>query len=99
MECLNYTLADSPNDKNRLELQVQYVYAGDSKWDSVKESKSLLWDDNAKNGVFTWNIGETSTIPITYKLVETDLDSYAFFCGYGAFQMCRSSRCGHAIAI
>lgn len=81
MECLNYTVPDSPNDNNRVELQLEYVDAANSKWDSVKESKSLLWDDSAKNGIFTWSIDESSNKTTTYKLLETDLTSYALFCG------------------
>ncbi|EDW10829.2 uncharacterized protein LOC6581143 isoform X2 [Drosophila mojavensis] len=60
MECLNYTVPDSPTDKNMVELQLEYVDAANSKWDSVRKSTSLLWDDNAKNGIFTWNIEESS---------------------------------------
>ncbi|XP_032586209.1 uncharacterized protein LOC6581143 isoform X1 [Drosophila mojavensis] len=81
MECLNYTVPDSPTDKNMVELQLEYVDAANSKWDSVRKSTSLLWDDNAKNGIFTWNIEESSSKTVTYKLLETDLTSYALFCG------------------
>ncbi|TDG38521.1 hypothetical protein AWZ03_015057, partial [Drosophila navojoa] len=81
MECLNYTVPDSPNDKNMVELQLEFVDAANSKWDNVKRSKSLFWDDNAKNGIFTWNIEESSNMTVTYKLLETDHTSYALFCG------------------
>ncbi|XP_064538012.1 uncharacterized protein LOC135428129 [Drosophila montana] len=79
MQCVNYELPASPNENNMLELQVEYVDTTNGQWESASESGSLAWDDNAKNGIFTWSSGE---VPVTYKLVSTDKTTYAFLCGY-----------------
>ncbi|XP_030554436.1 uncharacterized protein LOC115758062 [Drosophila novamexicana] len=82
MQCLNYSVPASPNENNMLELQVEYVDTTNGQWESASESGSLAWDDNAKNGIFTWSIGEVTRLPVTYKLVSTDKTTYAFLCGY-----------------
>ncbi|KAH8297496.1 hypothetical protein KR044_013241, partial [Drosophila immigrans] len=81
-QCLNYSIPAKADADNKIDIQLEYVNTADGKWEPSKDSALFPWDDNAKKGIFSWTIGETTMLPVTFKMISTDNTSYAFLCGY-----------------
>ncbi|XP_060655175.1 uncharacterized protein LOC132790611 [Drosophila nasuta] len=81
-QCLKYSIEATPDGDNRINIKLEYVSTVDGKWEPEIDSALLPWDDNAKNGIFSWTNDETSETSVTFKMVSMDNSSYAFLCGY-----------------
>ncbi|KAH8403652.1 hypothetical protein KR215_000517 [Drosophila sulfurigaster] len=81
-QCLKYSIEATPDGDNRINIKFEYVSTADGKWEPEIDSALLPWDDNAKNGIFSWTNDETSETSVTFKMVSMDNSSYAILCGY-----------------
>ncbi|KAH8384732.1 hypothetical protein KR093_007104, partial [Drosophila rubida] len=79
-QCPKYELPSTPDADNYIDIKLEYVSG--SSGDAESESGRFPWDDDTKNGIFSWSIGGISKLPVTFKVVDADSTSYVFLCGY-----------------
>nr|XP_036673417.1 uncharacterized protein LOC108007000 [Drosophila suzukii] len=80
LECLNVSVP-AEIDNNTLSLDLNFINTVNNDWSFTQEAVDFPWDDKTQSGVFNLQF---DTVTVTYKLVLTDYDNFAFICGYGS---------------
>ncbi|XP_017067671.2 uncharacterized protein LOC108105546 [Drosophila eugracilis] len=81
LECLNVSVPAEVSDNNTLSLDLNFISTVNNDWSFTKESVDFPWDNSTQSGVFKLQF---DVVTVTYKLVDTDYDNFAFVCGYGS---------------
>ncbi|KAH8363395.1 hypothetical protein KR084_009566 [Drosophila pseudotakahashii] len=80
LECLNVSVP-AEIDNNTLSLDLNFISTVNNDWSFTQEAVDFPWDNQTQSGVFNLKY---DTVTVTYKLVLTDYERFAFICGYAS---------------
>ncbi|XP_039494463.1 uncharacterized protein LOC120453706 [Drosophila santomea] len=80
LQCLNVSVP-AEIEKETLSLDLNFISTVNNGWQYTEESVGFPWNNSTQYGIFNL---QYDTVTVTYKLMLTDYENFAFVCGFGS---------------